>query len=276
MYLLDANACIRILRNTPLAAIALFGLAVPLAAQNLSGLKEPIEPDRPDFTDGPGLVAPGHLQIETGYTYTRTGAERASSLGELLLRYGVDDRWEARLGLNSYDWIDSGVSGERRISGFEDPFVEVKVRLNDAEPEHRGRGVPAMGLLLNTTLPVGARALTADAWQPTATLAFHWDLPAEGSLETNLGYTYAADGGRRFDQLFASASAGFSINDKVSGFLEGYVLSRESADGSATHYADTGLSYLLSNDVALDVRVGAGLDRPHPNWFTGLGASVRF
>src|SRR4051794_22960107 len=121
------------MRIHPLAAIALFAIAAPLAAQDFSGLKEPLEPDRPDFTDGPVLVAPGHLQIETGSTYTRTGSEMSSSFGEMLLRYGVDDRWEAQLGLNSYDRIDPGVAGERRISGFEDPFVGVKIRLNDAE-----------------------------------------------------------------------------------------------------------------------------------------------
>jgi outer membrane putative beta-barrel porin/alpha-amylase len=257
------------------AAIALLALAMPLAAQDFSGLKEPINPDRPDFTNGPMLVDPGHLQIETGYTYTRMGSEKSSSLGEVLLRYAFDDRWEARLGLNSYDWIDPGM-GERRISGFEDPLVEVKIRLNDAEAEHRPHGVPAMGLLLNTTIPVGARALTADIWQPTATFALHWDLPAEWSLESNLGYTYAADGGRRFDQLFASASAGFTINEKWGGFLEGYAFSKESAGGDATEYADAGLAYLLSNDLQLDIRVGTGLAQPHPNWFTGLGLSVRF
>ena len=46
------------------AAVALFMLAMPLAAQDFSGLKEPINPDRPDFTNGPLLVDPGHLQIE--------------------------------------------------------------------------------------------------------------------------------------------------------------------------------------------------------------------
>jgi hypothetical protein len=258
------------------AALALLALAAPLAAQDFSGLKDPIEPDRPDFTNGPGLTAPRHLQIEGGYTFARTGPEKASSLGELLLRYALDDRWEARLGLNSYDWIDTGVPGERRISGFEDPFVEVKVRLNDAEAEHRSPGVPAMGLLLQTTVPVGARALTGDVWQPAATLAFGWELSADWSLDGNLGYAYAADGDRRFSQTFASLSAGVSISDRLGGFLEGYVLSRESADGSATHYADAGLTWLLSNDLALDIRAGAGLDRPRPNWFAGLGASVRF
>jgi hypothetical protein len=259
-----------------LAAIALLALAAPLAAEDPSGVQEPINPDRPDFTNGPLLVAPRHLQLETGYTYTRTGSERSSSLGEILLRYALDDRWEARLGLNSYDWIDSGVPGEKRITGLEDPFVEVKIRLNDADAKHRSPGVPALGLLVQTTVPAGSRALTSDVWQPTAALALHWDLPADWSLESNLGYSRAADGDRRFDQLFASASAGFQVNEKLGGFLEGYAFSKESADGSATHFADAGLSYLISKDLAIDVRVGKGLDAPHPNWYTGLGAAFRW
>ena len=256
------------------AAVALLALAAPLTAQD-SGLKDPINPDRPDFTNGPTLVDPGHLQIETGYTYTRMGEESSQTLGEILLRYAFNDRWEGRLGLNSYQWIDPGM-GERRISGFQDPLVEVKIRLNDAEAEHRPHGVPAMGLLVSTTIPVGEKALTADVWQPRAALALHWDLPANWSLESNLGGSRLTDGDRRFDQLFASLSAGFQLNEKLGGFLEGYAFSRENADGDTTEYADVGLAYLLSNDLQLDIRVGTGFSQLHPNWFTGLGLSVRF
>jgi hypothetical protein len=259
-----------------LAAAIAITAAAPLVAQDLSGLKEPISPDRPNFTNSPDTVAPGHLQVETGYTFTRKGLQKDSSLGELLLRYGIDERCEARLGLNSYHWIDTGVPGERRISGFQDPYAEVKVRLNEAEAEHRAPGVPAMGLLVQTTIPVGARALTSDAWQPRAALALSWELTKSLSLDSNLGCAYLADSGERFTQCFASLSAGVQINDKVNTFFEGFTFSRESAHGSSTQYLDTGLSYLVSNDVQLDVRVGAGLNSPRPNWFTGLGASVRF
>jgi hypothetical protein len=222
------------------------------------------------------MVAPGHLQVETGYTFARSGPGKASSLGELLLRYAFDDRWEARLGVNSYEWLDSGVPGDKRIAGFQDPFVEAKVRLNDPEAEHRAPGVPAMGLLLQTTLPVGNRRLTADAWQPRAALALEWELTKDLSLASNLGCAYLEDSGERFTQCFASLSAGLALDDEVGAFFEGFAFNRESAGGSATEYLDTGLSYLVSKDLQLDVRVGAGLNAPRPNWFTGLGASFRF
>jgi hypothetical protein len=277
----------------PLLAAPLLALVLPLAgalavesapkdpgpAGPWSGLADAVNPDRPDFTNGPEMVTPGHLQVEIGYTFARGGPQESSSLGELLLRYAFDDRWEARLGLNSYEWLDSGVPGEKRITGFQDPFVEAKVRLNDPEAEHRAPGVPAMGLLLQTTLPVGNRRLTADAWQPRAALALGWELTKDLSLESNLGCAYLEDGsnaGDRFTQCFASLSAGLQLDDEVGAFFEGYGFNRESAGGSATGYLDTGLTYLVSKDLQLDIRVGAGLNAPRPNWFTGLGASFRF
>ena len=260
----------------PLVAVALFALAAPLAAQDFSGLPDPINPDRPDFTEGPGVIAPGHLQVETGYTYARTGSAKGSSLGELLVRYGVDERWEARFGLGSYDWIDSGLPGEKRISDYEDPFLEVKVRLNEADSNLRAPSVPAMALLLQTTIPVGSRDLSSDEWQPAAILALGWDFTDRFSLGGNVGAAYAADETERFSQLFLSLSAAFAINGRLGAFLEGYGFNKESVDGSSTQYVDTGLSWLVSNDLALDVRVGAGFDDPRPNWYAGLGASIRF
>src|SRR5205085_6182174 len=124
--------------------------------------------------------------------------------------------------------------------------------LNEGDSNLRAPSVPAMALLLQTTLPVGSRNLTSDEWQPVAILAMDWDFTDRFSLGGNVGGAYAADGDERFNQLFLSLSAGYSINDKLNAFLEGYGFNRESADGSSTHYLDTGVSWLVSNDLALD------------------------
>jgi Putative MetA-pathway of phenol degradation len=247
-----------------------FLLSAPLAAQDFSGLPEPLDTDRPDFTEGTSTVPAGHYQLEGGYTFTRQGTDESQSLGELLLRIGVNERIEARLGIGSYDWDDPGVRGERRISGYEDPVLGLKIRLvpDDAKTQ--------IALLLNTTVPVGSNELTADDWQPEGKLAMGWDLTDRFSLASMLVYTYASDGGERFSQFAASVSAAFSLTERWGYYLEGYGFSKESADGSTTTYLDSGLTYLLSKDVQFDVRVGAGLDSPHPNGYAGLGAAIRF
>lgn len=253
-------------------ALVLLGLlsAAPLAAQDFSGLPEPLNTDRPDFTEGTATVPAGHYQLEGGYTFTRQGTDESQSLGELLLRIGVNDRVEARLGIGSYDWDDPGIAGEPRINGYEDPVLGMKIRLTGDDAKTQ------LAILLSTTVPVGSDGFTSDDWQPEAKLALGWDLTDRISLAPMLVYTYASDGGERFNQFAASLSAGFSLNDQWGAYLEAYGFSKESVDGSATTYLDTGLSYLISKDVQLDVRVGAGLDSPHPNWYAGLGAAIRF
>ena len=247
-----------------------FLLAAPLAAQDFSGLPEPLDTDRPDFTEGTSTVPAGHYQLEGGYTFTRQGKDESQSLGELLLRIGVNERIEARLGIGSYSWDDPGVAGERRINGYEDPVLGLKIRLvpDDAKTQ--------LALLLNTTVPVGSDELTADDWQPEGKLVLGRDVTDRFSLASMLVCAYASDGGERFSQLAASVSAGFSLTERWGAYLEAYGFSKESVDGSSTTYLDTGLTYLLSPDVQFDVRVGAGLDSPDPNWYAGLGAAVRF
>jgi hypothetical protein len=249
--------------------------AAPLAAQNFSGLPEPLDADRPDFTDGTSTLLPSHYQLEGGYTLTRQGEGKTHSLGELLLRIGVVKNVEAHIGIGSYDWIDSGIQTERRQTGYEDPLLGVKIRLAGDNP-NRSRAWPCVAVILNTSVPVGSHGISADVWQPQGKLALDWDFTEEFSLGATVVYSDLSDNGQRFGQFAASLSADQALTKKWGIYLEAYAFSKETANGSSTRYLDTGLSYLVSNDVQLDIRVGRGLDAPHPNWYTGLGAAVRW
>src|SRR6476660_4890676 len=62
-----------------------------------SPLDEPLEADRPDFTESPKTVGKGVVQLEMGYTFTsdsEDGAHTAKhSFPETLLRVGVLADW---------------------------------------------------------------------------------------------------------------------------------------------------------------------------------------
>lgn len=245
-------------------------------AQDFSGLPDSLVTDRPDFTESTSTIPRGHFQIEGGYTFTRQGDEDASSLGELLLRVGTGERVEARLGIGSYGQVDTGVPGASKLSGYEDPSIGVKVRLNTDDPDLLPPGRPHMAFLLSTSVPVGSDDLTSDEWQPEGKLALGWDLTDRLSLSSNLIYGYPSDGDERFHQLGATLSAAFSLTDRLGAYAEAFGFNKESLNGSSTTYLNGGLTFGVSNDVQLDVRVGAGLDDPSPNWFAGLGGAVRF
>ncbi|MFP5284457.1 MAG: transporter, partial [Thermoanaerobaculia bacterium] len=251
-------------------------VAAPAAAQDFSGLSEPLTTDRPDFTESTSIVPPGHFQAEGGFTFSRVEDEESQSLGELLVRIGMGERVEARIGAGSYDRIDTGVSGADRITGFEDPFVGMKLRLTPGDPNLLPPGRPVAALLLSTSLPVGDDELTSDEWVPEAKLALSWDLTDRISLGSNVNWAYAVDGGDRFHQFAGSLTTGLSLADRLGAFVEYFGFSEEVPDGSATHYLDGGFTFRISNDLQLDARVGFGLNDPSPEWFAGVGAGVRF
>lgn len=247
------------------------GQVLPALAQDgWSGLEDSISPDRPDFTEGTGLIPVGHVQVEGGVTLARVEDEDSTSLGEVLVRFGLGERAEARIGLGSYTRIDGDFTD---ISGFEDPALELKIRFTD-EAGELAPGQPAVALVLGTSIPVGDKELTSDEWVPTAIFAFDWDLGRFG-LGANLGGSYEV-GDDRFLQAFGSLSAGFSVTDRLGTYLEWYGFSEEEKDGPSTHYVDGGISYLINNDLMVDARIGTGLNDADPDWYAGVGASVRW
>ncbi len=259
-----------------LAASLSTGLPGIAGAQDFSGLDEPLITDRPDFTESTDTVPRGHFQLEGGFTATRVDDEDGRSLGELLLRIGLSDRLEARIGAGSHSWVD-GPGGE--VSGFEDPALGVKIRLSP-ETEMLPPLRPSMALLLGVSIPAGDDELTSDEWIPEAKLALAWTLTERFGLATNLNAAYppgaGGDGDDRFLQLFGSLSGAYSFTDRIGGYLEYYGYVEEEENGPGTHYLNTGITYLISNDLQIDLRYGRGLNDPDPDDFVGIGAAVRW
>jgi hypothetical protein len=258
-----------------LLALTLVGLLFGgPAALGQSEALPPMETDRPDFTEGTSTVPAGHFQLEGGLSRSSSGDERLWTFGEVLVRIGLDSRWEARIGLNSYDRLSPG-GGERTVSGAEDPTLGFKLRLSETEGA-RGIQPSAVSLIVLTSVPIGAEGLSADAWQPEVKLASAWDLTPRFSLSGNLIYAYLEDDGGRFSQIGASVSAGIELNERLGSFVEAYGFSREETGGDATGYVDTGLTYAINDNLGVDLRAGVGLQGPSPNYFVGVGAAIRF
>jgi hypothetical protein len=256
-----------------LAGLTLAPFGARLAAQDAPAAQDDaIDPDRPDFTEGTGIVPLGRVQVETGVTYSRVDEERTTALGEVLVRVPLSKRVEARIGVGSYDWIHRNGPGSQ---GYEDPLLGMKVRLNqDTDPQTPWR--PEVALLFLTTIPVGGHDLTADAWQPTAKLSLGWELTKRFSLSSNLNLSDLSDGSRRFSQVAVSLSAGYSLTERLDSFFEVFAFSREAAVGPSTRHADTGVAYAVTGNLKLDLRVGLGRNDAQPDYFVGTGAAFRW
>jgi hypothetical protein len=91
---------------------------VPPVSRNEGGEPEPIVTDRPDFTEAAVVVGKRRFQIESGFTSERRRSGRSLGLPEVLMRYGVSERWEVRFAPANYNQLRSD-DGET-VSGFGD------------------------------------------------------------------------------------------------------------------------------------------------------------
>ena len=89
------------------------------------------------------------------------------------------------------------------------------------------------------------------------------------SLISNWGLTWAGNGAS--GRLFYALNLSYSLSEKWGTFLEMY--------GDLNNFnanVDTGLSFLVSEDVMLDASTGWQGDNNLNDWFVDLGISFRF
>ncbi len=242
--------------------------AVPLSAQVT---QPPLVTDRPDFTESASTVAPGHLQLEAGYTFTRSSDDiNEHSLGEALLRIGIANRLEGRFGV-SMTWVEQPGNDD---SGMDDPSVGIKIVLTEAADQPSWH--PVVAILAATTLPVGADEVTEDAWQPGVTGAFAWELGPRFGLGANVGYTYASEDDERFDQGAASLALGIGLTERSGAYVEMFTIFPAGDDTGDDVTLNGGITYLVHDSFQLDARVGAGLTDTAADIFVGFGVARRW
>lgn len=258
-------------KNVKMWVVGLAGACV-LLLPGWSSAKDPLITDRPDFTESAFVVGRGTVQLEGGGTYADFGSESATTLPELLVRWGITRSVELRFLTPTYAWID-GPDGSN--SGFLSTALGAKIAINDGDGDGF-LGKTGAALLVATTVPTGSSAVASSAWQPTAALSLAWDLSQNIGLGSNIGWARPEDDGRRFNSFFASVAAGFGVAKNTSVFTELIFFDRESDRGPSTTTFQTGVTYLINPDLQVDLRAARRLSSDGADILIGLGASARF
>jgi len=232
---------------------------------------EPLVTDRPDATESSSVVAPGFMQYEVGVTaFEDAEGESREEYGGSLLRVGLFEDWELRLGWGGYTDTDD-------VSGATDGSLGFKYYI---AAEDAATWRPEMALLAQTTVPFGKDALSSDEWDPGFLLAFSHTLSERWSLGYNLGAELATSETAGGDETtlasgLYSVALGYGATDQLGFFVELFGDVGLSADSSSTSI-DGGVTWLFDDDNQLDLFAGVGLDDDADDWFVGLGYSVRF
>jgi hypothetical protein len=226
-----------------------------------------ISPDRPDFTNGPDVLAAGRVQLETSGAWQRDGAGRLRST-PTLLRLGVGHDLELRL-----DTQGALRQRDPRASGRADLGLGFKWQLQDGDGER-----PGLGWLFEVMTPSGSGPFKGQGLRPALSFLAQCELPAGWSLGTMAGlFVEHNDAGQRYTAGLLSASLGIPLGERLHGFAEiaGQQLTSVRNGGNVVT-AGTGVAWQVSNDTQLDGAVFRGLNRHTPDWAWTVGLSLRF
>lgn len=244
-----------------------------------AGFDEPLVTDRPDFTEASVTVGRGVAQVEMGYTFVfdRAGGEsvRTHSFPEMLWRVGVLAEWlELRIAYNFIEEHTRTGGLSTTVSGSDDLYVGLKLALTPQE------GIlPEMAIIPQMTVPSGDADIGAGEVLPGVNWLYGWDvndfLATGGSTQINR--TLDELTGEPYYEVAQSWTIGYGLTERLGAYTEWFAFFPSGADTALPqHFFNGGFTFLVSNNIQLDVRAGVGLNDAADDYFAGSGASIRF
>lgn len=239
--------------------------------------EEPLQSDRPDFTEASTAVGLHYVQLETGYTYTNDEEGQSlhqHSFPEALVRIGMFAEWfEFRIAANhgiANNFVGGAATSAR---GAEDLYLGCKFALTEQDG-----WLPEMVLLPQMTVPSGAQVFTTGEVMPGVNWLYGWDVTEKfsiaGSTQVNRSLD---DSGVFYTEWAQSLTTGLSLTEKLGMYNEFFALfPHKAADALPEYYYDAGFTYLVHNNLQFDIRAGVGLNHAAADFFTGAGAVLRF
>lgn len=242
-------------------------LVVGLLAQAQRGYGQqrplkPIDPGRPDQTNGTSVVQKHFVQLEGGLRYQHGQSARAYNYPALTIRYGLLDRLEVRVGTGLEASVPT--DGGQWPHGFTAPQLGARLYLWD---EHGL--LPQAAFTAATTLPVGPSGLHPPAPEARLRLGLSNSLTDALTLTYTYGYgwVYEATEQKYAIKLAAKLSKQFSLYAEAFGTT----LTHQRPDNEV----DVGLLWLVRPDLQLDLAGGGGVSYAAPAFFITTGASIR-
>jgi hypothetical protein len=248
---------------------ALFTLALLLAAVPCSA-QQPVDPDRPDVTNGTHIVGTGLLQIEFGGMFAHGPGAFDSAFGSpFTARVGLLDWLEARIGT---DGLLTQEDASGRATGVGNTQLGAKLRLW-ADPG----GVPVLSILPTINVPTASAEKGLGSGKADFTLALltGTDLGRRAHVDVNygIGAIGSDDDRARFVQHLVSVSASDAISDNWNPYIEVFWFSRQDAGGSSVTSIDGGAIYQIGSRYALDGGLQFGITANAPRFAVFGGVS---
>jgi hypothetical protein len=263
-------------RNARLAVtIACLALGLHACPQECAA-REELETDRDSFTFAPTTAGPATSILEASYSFidNRLGPE-AHSFPEVLLRRGIGERFELRLGFNYEAGGPGTVSGSE--FGGEDIETEEESRMlygTKVETTEQEGWLPRSALIVQGYTPVSGPSNKSTL---VVGEAFGWRFANGWEWTTAVRYGTGFEEEDAFNQWAPSTVVKVPVGERWNVHAEYFsIFSSQKEVPLNIQYFSVGGHVLATENLELGLRVGWGLNDTSPNFFSNVGVGWRY
>ncbi len=236
-----------------------------------------IETDRNSFTFARMTAGANRLIVESSYSYINiTGEKVKNSFPELLIRYGIGERFELRLGWN-YETGRERLPDAGDIGGFFGANAEQQMFYGfKAVVTKQSAWIPGTALLVQGHTPTGGPQL---ATQLRAGYVAGWELPNRWEFDAALRFGTDKDeeGGYRLWAPSAVLKIPLTPTERWFTHVEYFGLMTQGKENDTNvHFVDVGLHHLFTPNIEAGAIVAFGPHSGGMNLVTNVGVGVRF
>lgn len=219
--------------------------------------------DRPGVSTGPSVVGQGVIQLEQGIQYDGDGGAGTFTFSNTLLRYGLFDAMELRLGGDAFLYRP-----ETQLKGYKAAFSGLSLGTKIKCFEGKG-AIPAVSVLADFAIPYTAsEGFNTDHLAPSLYLLFENPVNDWFSIGYNVGAEW--DGTLPEPTAFAALCFGFSPTDRLGCFVESYNYFHSLGN---IYAMDFGFNWMVSRKVQLDLAANMDLRNPAQCWSISCGVA---
>jgi len=232
-----------------------------------------LDPDRPHLPEASTAVGKGRWLVEGGYTFNELASSSSQTYPEALLRIGMFSDWfEFRVGQSLLSNERSTLGVTSRVSGPQDLYLGLKVAVTSSK-----RFVPAIALIPQVTVPTGNRAVTGGITLPGLNVDCGWEIVRDRyNVELVVANNRVADDAQRVHfEVATGITHAVHLSRTLEAFTEWDAFIPSGAASGTRHYAVGGLVFFVTKDLAVDFRLGAGLNGPANRLVVGTGFAFR-
>ena len=216
--------------------------------------------DRPDQTESSSTIPLKSLQVEAGMLFQKSGGVQANAYPSVLWRYGITEKFELRL-LTQYE---TNKINAVKNSGISDLQIGTKIQLFKKENVNT-----EIAFLSHLIIPTAKKALTNNKLGIINKLSISHSISEKIGVGYNVGYDNFGTGS---GNLTYSVALGMSLSEKIGFYIEPFGEFTEFENHLASF--DTGFTYLVNNNLQLDVSYGTGLNYGMNYFSTGFSWNI--